>query len=404
MGIDGARTAQQALPVEIRNQNQNSMDAALAPAGYDKSGAAMNIEELDTPAVLIDLDRLERNIARMAAYCREHGLALRPHTKTHKNPDIAKMQIAAGACGITVAKPGEAEVMADAGIDDMLLAYPIVTAQKAGRVAELARRARMRVSLDSREAIECLSRQAAARGVEIGILVEIDAGFGRCGVSAPEAALQLARAAKDSPGLRFDGLMFYPGHIKRPAIEQGPLIEAVNQRLDAYYEAFKRAGIPIEVVSGGSTATAYQSHLFHGLTEIRPGMYAFLDRNMVTVGVGGMDECAISVLVTVVSDAVPNRAMVDGGSKTFSSDVLFVGDGRGFGYVTGEPDIDLIGFSEEHGHLDVSRAAGRLHVGQRLRVVPNHVCTTINMHDRVYGIRGDRVEKMIEVVARGRVQ
>ncbi|HZU28853.1 MAG TPA: D-TA family PLP-dependent enzyme [Bryobacteraceae bacterium] len=364
----------------------------------------MKIDELDTPAVLIDLDRLERNIERMARYCREHGLALRPHTKTHKNPDIAKMQIAAGACGITVAKPGEAEIMVNAGIDDILLAYPIVSAQKAGRVADLATRARLRVSLDSREAIECLSRQAAARGVEIGILVEIDAGFGRCGVGTPEAALALAREVAENPAVRFDGLMFYPGHIKKPAAEQPPLIDAVNQRLDAHYEAFERAGIPITVVSGGSTATAFQSHLFHGLTEIRPGMYAFLDRNMVTVGVGGMDECAISVLVTVVSDAVPNRAMVDGGSKTFSSDALFVGDGRGFGWVIGNPDIDLIGFSEEHGHLDVSRAPGRLHVGERLRVVPNHVCTTINMHDRVFGIRGDRVDKAIDVTARGRVQ
>jgi D-serine deaminase-like pyridoxal phosphate-dependent protein len=262
----------------------------------------------------------------------------------------------------------------------------------------------MRVSLDSGEAIECLSRQASARGVEIGILVEIDAGFGRCGVGTPEAALALAQAANDSPGVRFDGLMFYPGHIKRPAAEQAPLIDAVNARLEALYDAFQRAGIPIAVVSGGSTATAFQSHLFRGLTEIRPGMYAFLDRNMVTVGVGPMEECAISVLTTVVSNAVPNRAMIDGGSKTFSSDQLFVGDGRGFGFVLGHPDIDLIGFSEEHGHLDVSRASDPPRVGERLRVVPNHVCTTINMHDRVYGIRGDQVEQPIEVTARGRVQ
>jgi len=362
------------------------------------------IDELDTPAVLIDLDRLESNIQRMAGYCRERGLALRPHTKTHKNPGIAKLQIEAGARGITVAKPGEAEVMVNAGIDDVLLAYPIVGDAKAARVAELATKARVRVSLDSLEAIRGLSQQAAARSVELGILLEIDAGFGRCGVASPEAALALARAAADSPGLRFDGLMFYPGHIKRPAAEQDPLIEAVNQRLAAHYAAFLRAGMPITTVSGGSTATAYRSHDFHGVSEIRPGMYAFLDRNMVTIGVGTFEECAISVLVTVVSDAVPKRVMLDGGSKTFSSDAMFVGDGRGYGYVINHPDAEFIGLSEEHGHVDVSLCARAPRVGQRLRVVPNHVCTTINMHDRVYGVRGDQVEREIEVAARGRVQ
>lgn len=364
----------------------------------------MTIDELDTPAVLIDLDRLEDNIERMAGYCRERGLNLRPHTKTHKNPDIAKMQIAAGARGITVAKPGEAEVMANAGIDDLMVAYPIVSAIKASRVAELAERARLRVSLDSAEAIRCLSEPAAARNCEIGILVEIDAGFGRCGVSTPDAALALARAAADSPGLRFDGLMFYPGHIKRPPVEQGPLIDAVNQRLAGYYAAFLRAGISIGTVSGGSTATAYQSHLFQGLSEIRPGMYAFLDRNMVTIGAGTLEQCAISVLVTVVSDAVPKRVMLDGGSKTFSSDPLYVGDCRGYGHVIDYPEADLIGLSEEHGHVDVTRCFHPPRVGQRLRVVPNHVCATINMHDRIYGVRGDSVESEIEVAARGRVQ
>jgi D-serine deaminase-like pyridoxal phosphate-dependent protein len=180
----------------------------------------------------------------MSDYCREYRLQLRPHTKTHKSTVFAKMQLAAGACGITVAKPGEAEVMAEAGVDDILVAYPIVTPQKAVRIAELAERAKMRVALDSTQAIECVSRAAAARGVDIEILVEIDRGLGRCGVGTPEESVALSRVADRMPGVRFDGLMFYPGHIKSIPNEQAPLIEDVNRRLTAHYAAFCCGGHP----------------------------------------------------------------------------------------------------------------------------------------------------------------
>jgi len=364
----------------------------------------MTIEELDTPAVVVDLDILESNIKRMAEYCSEHHLRLRPHAKTHKSGVVAKMQLAAGACGVAVAKPDEAEVMAVAGIDDILVAYPIVTPRKAARIAELAMRAKMRVALDSIEAIECLSVAASERDVNIGILLEIDIGFARCGVGTAEASIALARAVEGKRGLRFDGLMFYPGHIKSPANEQAPLIEEVNRRLTSHYEAFACAGIPVDVVSGGSTPTALQSHYFEGVTEIRPGMYVFLDRNMLTIGVGTQEQCAISVLVTIVSNAVRSRAIIDGGSKTFSSDPLSVGDHRGYGLVLEQPQAEVIGFSEEHGHLDTSRCTRAPRVGERLRILPNHVCATINMHDRVFGIRGDRVEQIIQIDARGGVQ
>jgi D-serine deaminase-like pyridoxal phosphate-dependent protein len=354
----------------------------------------MTIDQLDTPAVLVDLDRLERNIDRMGRYADEHRLALRPHTKTHKNVDIAKRQLAAGAHGITVAKPGEAAVMANGGIDDIMVAYPIVSAQKAARLAELAERARLRVSLDSVEAVRCLSEACAARGTDIGILVEVDVGFGRCGVAIPDDALRIAREA----GSRFEGLMFYPGHMAKPSDEQTPLIADANRRLQAHYEAFRKAGIPIRTVSGGSTPTAFRSHEFEGVTEIRPGMYAFLDRKMVAIGVGGLDDCAVSVLVTVVSNAVPGRAMVDGGSKTFSSDAMHQ---PGYGLILEHPEYELIAFSEEHGHLSVTDPP---RVGERLRIVPNHVCATTNLHEKVYGIRNGVVEREITVDARGRVQ
>jgi D-serine deaminase-like pyridoxal phosphate-dependent protein len=285
-----------------------------------------------------------------------------------------------------------------------MVAYPIVSAQKAARLADLAGRAGVRVSLDSVEAVRCLSEACAARSTEIAVLVEVDVGFGRCGVAAPADALAIARAAVELPGVAFEGLMFYPGHMAKPAAEQGPLIADANRRLEEHYAAFRAAGVPVNTVSGGSTPTGFRSHEFAGLTEIRPGMYAFLDRKMAAIGVGSLDDCAVSVLVTVVSNAVPGRAMVDGGSKTFSSDPINLPDHRGFGLVLEAREAELAGFSEEHGHLDVSRCPRPLAVGERLRIVPNHVCATMNLHDRVVGIRGDRVEREITIDARGRVQ
>jgi D-serine deaminase-like pyridoxal phosphate-dependent protein len=236
------------------------------------------------------------------------------------------------------------------------------------------------------------------------VLVEIDTGFGRCGVATPDEALTLARAAIDARGVRFEGLMFYPGHMAKPASEQGALIGDANRQLAAHYEAFQAAGVPIATISGGSTPTAFRSHEFTGVNEIRPGMYAFLDRKMAAIGVGTLDDCAVSVLVTVVSTAVSGRAMVDGGSKTFSSDTINLPNQTGFGLILEQPSVELTGFSEEHGHLDTRRGTAPLRVGQRLHIVPNHVCATMNLHDRVYGIRGDRVEREITIDARGRVQ
>jgi len=364
----------------------------------------MRIQDLETPAVLIDLDIMERNLARMAEYCRQHGLALRPHTKTHKIPELAHRQIKSGATGITVAKVGEAEVMVQAGLTDLLIAYPIVGREKAARVAALAERAALMVSLDSEAAARDLSRSAQERGVRIGLLVELDVGFRRCGVQRPEEAVALARVIHDLPNVDFRGLMFYPGHFMVPEPERRQLLEDVNARLHRVYEAFDRAGLPIEIVSGGSTPTAYLSHEFAGVTEIRPGMYIFNDRTMVGLGVARVEDCALSVLVTVVSTSVPGRAIVDGGSKTFSNDRYRAGDGRGFGLVREDPAAEVEALSEEHGHLDISRSSRRYRIGERLTIIPNHVCTVMNLHDEVYGVRGDEVEAVWRVAARGRVR
>jgi len=364
----------------------------------------MLISDLETPAVIVDLDVMDRNLARVAGYCHQHQLLLRPHTKTHKIPELAKRQMASGATGITVAKIGEAEVMQDAGIDDILIAYPIVGAQKTARLARLAEHANITVSLDSEEAARAISEAASQQGTKIAVLIEMDVGFGRCGLSNETDLLTLAQRITDLRGLEFKGLAFFPGHFGVAPDERARLRRQVNDFLKRSLEAFSRAGLPPSIVSGGSTPTAYEGDLFYGVNEVRPGTYIFNDRNTVAVSACSLEDCALSVLVTVVSTAVSGHAMVDGGSKTFSYDRFQGGDGSGFGIVKEDPAVVVERFSEEHGHLNVQRSEQRYRVGDRLSIIPNHVCTTVNMHDEIYGVRGERVEETWRVAARGKVR
>ena len=364
----------------------------------------MHISELETPAVIVDLDVMERNLSHVADYCRTHQLLLRPHTKTHKIPELAKRQIASGATGITVAKVGEAEVMLDAGLDDILIAYPIVGIDKTTRLARIAERAKVRVCVDSEEAARGISESATKHGTKIGILIEMDVGFGRCGLSNESDLVTLAQKITDLPSLEFKGLMFFPGHFGVGPEERASLRDKVNEFLERTIGAFERAGVPLDVVSGGSTPTAYEGGLFTGVNEVRPGTYIFNDRNTVAVSAASLSDCALSVVVTVVSTAVPGRAVVDGGSKTFSYDRFHGGDGRGFGIIREDPEAELERFSEEHGHLNIGSSERSYRVGDRLSIIPNHVCTTVNMHDEIYGVRGEQVEKVWRVAARGKVR
>jgi D-serine deaminase-like pyridoxal phosphate-dependent protein len=364
----------------------------------------MLVSELDTPALIVDLDVMERNLAAMAGYCRQHNLHLRPHTKTHKIPELARKQIESGASGITVAKISEAEVMIDAGLTDLLIAYPIVGPAKTKRLAAIAERASLTVSLDSEEAARGISVAMAERGTTIGILVELDVGFGRCGLGDEARALKLAQTVASLPGLDFRGLMFFPGHFGVLPEERSVLRQQVNEYLDRCLETFERAGLPIRVVSGGSTPSRYESDRFHGVNEVRPGTYIFNDRNTVGVSAAALDDCALSVLVTVVSTSVSDHAVIDGGSKTFSSDRYQAEDGRGFGLIKEDPAAEIERFSEEHGHVNLSRSKRKYSVGERLMVIPNHVCSTVNMHDEIYGVRGEQVETVWRVAARGKVR
>ena len=364
----------------------------------------MLVADLETPAIVVDLDVMERNLSRMAEYCRNRNLRLRPHTKSHKVPELAKRQLAHGARGITVAKIGEAEVMLDAGIADMLIAYPIVGTGKAEKLADLATRANITVALDSVEVARAVSAEAKTRDARVGILVELDVGFRRCGVTNEDEALTVARSVADLPGLEFKGLMFFPGHLQVSESERAKLRISVNDFLSRSLAKLEAAGLPVEIVSGGSTPTAREGHLFTGVNEIRPGMYIFNDRNMLGVGVAQLEDCALSVITTVVSTSVPGRAIVDAGSKTLSSDRHEMRDGKGFGMIKTDPDAEVERLSEEHGNLNIARSRRQYRVGERLEIIPNHVCSTVNMHNRIYGVSGGRVETVWEVAGRGKVQ
>ena len=364
----------------------------------------MKLDGLDTPSVLVDVDIMTANLDRLASYCRDHGLNLRPHVKTHKNPELAQLQIRKGAVGVTVAKLGEAEVMADGGIEDILLAYPVYGEIKWKRLAALARRTRISVALDSLEVAQGISRHAREGGVRISILVEFDTGMRRCGFAIGKEAIPVVERITELPALDYQGLLIYPGHFLKDPERRKQLLAVENRQLSTLLDLLNDAGIPYPVISASSTPTAYMSHQFKNITEVRAGTYIFNDRNTIGCQAADLKDCAVSVLATVVSTSVPGKAAIDGGSKTFSSDKFLSGDGVGFGHVIGDPGTVVEYLSEEHGHLVLANASRQYRVGDRVRVIPNHVCACVNMHDRIYGIRDDDVVTEWQVSARGAVQ
>ena len=364
----------------------------------------MNYRELSTPALTIDLDVVERNLDRMAKRCREQSVGLRPHTKTHKTPEVAKMQVDRGAVGLTVAKVGEAEAMAGAGLDDILIAFPIFGGEKLHRIAQLAKARRLLLSLDNEATAQELSRAAAAQEATIGVLVEFDAGFHRCGLAPGPACVELARKIEKLPGLRFRGLMTYFGHVWGTAEERRNEALQTAGRVAKALSAFREEGLNVEIVSGGSTPSSEFAHLVPGLTDIRPGTYVYNDMNTYYQGACRLEDCAARIVATVVSTAVPGKVIIDSGSKTFSSDLLGSGPKSGYGYVVEAPDAPIIKLNEEHGHLDITKSSHQFHVGEVLTVIPNHVCTCVNMHDDVFIVREGEVKGTWHVAARGKVR
>lgn len=365
--------------------------------------SALALDTLPTPALVIDGAVARRNVGRLAAYARDHGIALRPHTKTHKSRFVGGLQLAAGACGLSVAKVGEAEVMATAGAPaDVLMAYPAVDPPRTRRLAELARTAAVSVGLDTATAAEALATAARHAGTTIGVLVDIDVGFGRTGVPDATGAVRLAAFADGLPGLRLDGLMCYPGQVKMPPAEQAPELARIAALLAETIDRFDRAGLCRRIVSGGSTPTAYRSHLLPQCTEIRPGTSVYNDMNIVRGGFGTLADCAARIVCTVVSDAVPGQVVVDAGSKTLTSDPCGPAPHSGHGHVVEYPDAVITRLTEEHGQVDVSRCPAAPRVGARVTVIPNHVCPCVNLQDVVWW-HEEGILTPLPVDARGRL-
>jgi D-serine deaminase-like pyridoxal phosphate-dependent protein len=363
----------------------------------------MHISEIDTPAIVVDLDIMERNLTRVAAYAGENGLRLRPHTKTHKSVRLARRQLESGAAGLTVAKVSEAEVMMGAEPEDLLVAYPIIGRPKLERLMEVARRTGVTVALDSMFAATQLSVAARAARAQIGVLAEMDVGLGRVGVSPGEPILELARGIRGLSNLSLEGIAFYPGHVKNWDEAGRAAFADVAQLLRETLDAFRREGIAIRIVSGGSTPTLFHSHEMPGLTEIRPGTYVFNDVNTVHSGGCRWEDCAATVLATVVSTARPGQMIIDGGSKTFSSDRLANPQDATFGCVTDAPLARFHKMNEEHGFIEISSVKQEFAAGDRVRIIPNHICAAVNLHDRIYGLRGEAVEETWTVDGRGKL-
>ncbi len=353
----------------------------------------MSILELETPFPTVDLDAVDRNIARMQAYCDEHGLALRPHVKTHKLPRIARLQLDAGAHGLACQKLGEAELMVDAGFDDILITFPLIGTGKAERLAELAARANVTVGADSPDVAVGLSSALERRGAEIGFLVDCDTGFGRTGVQSPGAAASLAEMVDGLPGLRLAGLMTHPA-----TPESVPFLVQARAEVE-------RRGLAVETVSGGGTPGAYRVHESGVFTELRAGTYVYGDRRCHALGITPLEDCALRVVATVVSRPTGDRAVLDAGSKTLTSDTFQGLESGTFGLVVEYPEAVIRRLSEEHADVDLSAYAPfHPEIGEVVTIVPNHACGTVNMHDLMAFHRGGKDVEIVRVEGRGLVR
>lgn len=349
----------------------------------------MHIDQLETPAVVIDIDRVEANIGRLQNYLDEHGIANRPHIKTHKIPEIAHMQVDAGAIGIACQKVGEAEVMVRAGLHDIFLPYNIMGDAKLERLGLLAKRATISVAADSEYTARGLAKAAKIAGKELTVLIEFDTGGHRCGVQTPQEAADLARTIASIDGLHFGGVMTYPTND-----ETTPFVTTLR-------ELIAPNGLDVEIVSGGGSPRMWQTHTYPAVTEHRAGTYVYGDRSMMHSGAMKLEDCAMRVLATVVSHPVSGRVILDSGSKTLSSDTTPEG---GHGLVLEYPEAKLYALNEEHAYTDVSGCARKPEIGERVSIIPNHTCVVSNLFDQVYGVRNDQVEVVWPVAARGALQ
>jgi D-serine deaminase-like pyridoxal phosphate-dependent protein len=345
------------------------------------------IHDLETPSILIDLDIMQRNIENMQARCNELGVEFRPHIKTHKIPAIAQKQLDAGAVGIACQKVSEAEVFVDAGISDIQIPYNIVGERKTRRLAELAKRAKVTVTVDSKIVINGIAQAARELGATIHVMIELVSLQNRTGTT-PQDALELAKHILSYDDcLHFAGVMIYPADA------------AIRPRLLETLGLLKEATIAVENVSGGGSGAIFEAHEIPELTELRIGTYVFYDWNSVSQNWASWDDCAMTIRATVVSANDPTRVILDSGSKTVNSESV---DGR-FGYIREFPNARFYKLSEEHGFVDFTECDTVPQVGNIVHIIPVHTCIVTNLHNQIYGVRGENIEQIYDVAARGLV-
>ena len=373
----------------------------------------MTITDLQTPCVLVDRAGVERNLDRMQAAASARGLRLRPHAKTHKSPELARMQLERGAVGICCAKLGEAEVFAGAGIQDIRLPYPL-NPVNAPRVLALLDRTHLSFIVDDLKVASQWSSAMQRAGRSVDVLVKVDVGFHRCGID-PEAdgAAEFVARVAELPGLQFRGLLSHAGHAYGAASEEelSVIAKAEAALLTGLASRAAALGVECEEISVGATPTARFSLQAQGVTEIRPGNYIYYDRMQVALGSAAWEDCALTVLARVVSRPAPERLILDSGSKTLSTDLARgSGDVRGYGAVLAaldraEPDRSLVveRLSEEHATVKILDGHSALAPGDLVRVLPNHACVVSNLVDRAWVVNGLEVERPLEISARGRI-
>lgn len=357
---------------------------------------------LSTPALVVELDIAEQNIRNMIANTAKYGIAHRPHIKVHKSIELAKLQLSLGAKGITCAKLGEAEVMAEGGIDDITIAFPIIGGDKLARYGELSGKCALRSIVNSMHGAKGLSGLGVSLGKKLEVLIELDGGVSRGGIPPFKPALEFAESIRDLPGIKITGLLYYPGLIYGETTAQGVerLARKEHDDLTGTKELLEKHGFKIDILSGGNTPSALVPQFLEGITEVRPGNYIFNDCQRLYPGLLKPESCAMRIVSTVVCRPDAHSAIIDAGSKTLTSDSLPAMPAR-FGYILDHEDILLYKLNEEHGFLKSERPMP-FEIGDKIAIIPNHACVASNLCDEIYGFRGGAFSRMIKIDARGK--